>query len=145
MQGRFSLVSDQDGRFEVPGVPAGPAFLVIVGESFLPVRMTLEPGKPRADLVVRVRGRREFSFDGSASSPQPDLLQAIGGGVPAPVWRLEGATPRPVDLLRLENGSSGPIAVDEDVRGLVLYRGCREIGRVPLVLGAEGSTRVVWP
>lgn len=145
MQGRFRAVSDAGGRFEIPGVPAGLATLVIVGESFLPMRLPLEPGQPRADLVVRVRERRELSFDGSSSSPQPDLLRVIAGGVPASVWRLDAATPRPAELLRLEGGVSGSIAVGEDVREIVLYRGCREIGRVPLVLGAEGPTRVVWP
>lgn len=145
MQGRFRVASDDDGRFEIPGVPAGPAWLVILDDACLPVRLALEPGKPRVGLEIRLRERREFSFDGSASSPPPDLLRALAGGAPATIWRLDGATPRSTDLLRLEDGISGPIAVADDVREVVLYRGCRELGRAALALEAARSTRVVWP
>jgi hypothetical protein len=145
MQGRFRAVSGPDGRFEIVGVPAALAYLVVAGEDFLPVRLELPPGAPRSNLVFHVLRRRELSFDGSAASPAPDLLRAIAGGVPAPLWRIAHATPRAADLLRLDDGRSGPIAVGDDVRELVLYRGCRELGRVPVSLDPAGTTRVVWP
>ena len=145
MQGRFRVVTGVDGRFEIAGAPASLAFLVVAAESFLPARIPLEPGAPRGDLTVRLRDRRELSFDGSRSDPQPDLLRAMAGGLPAAVWLSDTATPRATALLRLEGGLSEEIAVGEDVRELVLYRGCHEIGRVRLALDAEGSTLVVWP
>lgn len=132
MQGRFRTRSDAEGRFEILGVPAGLVSLVITHEGFLASRTSLDPGKPRGDLVVRMRHRREFFFDGSAASPPPDLLRAVSEGKPVSARLFDGRV-------------SDPIAVDEDLREIVLYRGCREIGRVPLALAPEGTTRVVWP
>jgi hypothetical protein len=145
MQGRFRTVSDADGRFELPAVPAGHAEIVVLGPSFLPARIELSNASDRREVVVRVRVRREFSLDTSSAQPPPEFARAIAGGTPAPLWRLDGAAPRTVDLLRLDDGRSGLVAVGDDVRELVLFRGPREIGRIPVSLDADRSTRIVWP
>ncbi|MFN0009764.1 MAG: carboxypeptidase-like regulatory domain-containing protein [Planctomycetota bacterium] len=132
MQGRFRAASNAEGWFEILGVPEGLAFLVVAREGFQPIRLALETGSSRSNLALRLREQRQFSFNGSASSPQPDLLRALSAGKPVSSWRLDG-------------GISGPIAVDEDVREVALYRGCLEIARVPLALAPGGTTLVVWP
>jgi len=134
MMGRFRTVSDARGQFEIPGVPGGIAFLVASREGFLPNRLVLDADEPRADLIVRLRERRELSFDGSAASPVPDLLLLLPAS-----WEF-GSPSR-----RLDGGISGAIPVDAGVREIVLYRGCRELARLPLELAPEGTTRVVWP
>jgi hypothetical protein len=79
--------------------------------------------------------------EGTKGSDNSDKLNSD----PAPLWRLDGAAPRTVDLLRLDDGRSGLVAVGDDVRELVLFRGPREIGRIPVSLDADRSTRIVWP
>jgi hypothetical protein len=145
-QGRFRTVTDEAGRFEIPNAPAALDFLVAGGEAILPVRLALEPGLPRSGLELRVSSRRELSFDGSGASPRPDRLRALTiAGAPARIWTIEGASPLPTWVATLSGGRSGVLGVGEDAHEIAVYRGCLELGRVPVPDGSGETARLSWP
>jgi len=145
-QGRFRTSSGPDGRFEIPNAPACLVFLVANSSALTPVRVALEPGAPRSALELRLPSRREFSFDGSAASPRPDHLRALdAAGAPTRIWTIESAAPQPTWLASLAGGRSALLAVGEDARVLVIYRGALELGRIAAPGAGEGSARLYWP
>jgi hypothetical protein len=145
-QGRFRTSSGPDGRFEIQNAPGCLVFLVANSPAITPVRIALEPVAGRSDLELRLPSRREFSFDGSAASPRPDHLRALtAAGTPTRVWTIESAAPQPTSLAPLRDGRSALLAVGEDARLIVIYRGAIELGRVAAPSASAGSTSLVWP
>jgi hypothetical protein len=145
-QGRFRTVSDPDGRFEIPNAPAALDFLVASSQATLPVRLVLEPGAPRSNIELRVSSRSEFTFDGSGATPRPDRLRALTiAGAPTRIWTVEAASPLPTWVATLSGGRSGVLAVGEDAHEIAIYRGCLELGRLPVPDTGSGAARLAWP
>jgi hypothetical protein len=146
LQGRSRAVSGPDGRFEIGGAPAGLCFLVAASDALLPARIVLEPGARRTDLEIRVRQRRPLRFDGASASPHPDRVRALAaGGAPTAIWVLQDKIPVSAGIAPLVDGRSGPLAVGDEAREIAIYRGCVELGRVPIPAVSGESAVVVWP
>jgi protocatechuate 3,4-dioxygenase beta subunit len=146
-QRRFESTSAADGSFEILGAPACQVDLVVAGEGILPVRIELDTGSSRRSVDVRVRLRRGLRFDGTRASPRPDALRALAAdGSPTPIFGAGSPIAMPFPIARLSDGASGPIAVGDDAREIVLYRGCEELGRVAIPAPAAGEVPVLfWP
>jgi hypothetical protein len=137
--------TDVDGRFELAGVPRRFAELEVVGENVIPAIFAqdeLERAEVVLDVARRCHMRIELTPATNAEEP-PDALVALDPeGEPLSIYTFQGGGSSSTQRLRLSGLGTHPLALSEDARTLVFYRGAEELRRVEVAL-VPGELSVV--
>jgi hypothetical protein len=135
-----SVTTGSDGRFELADAPPGFAILVASAEGCLPARFELAADAPRDAVDIPLHARREMRIDLSHASPAPNALRAFdAAGRAIPLWST-----RAMPLVWLRKGDPFSIGAGDDTRAIALYRGARELARIPVAAGT-GPIEISWP
>jgi len=127
------MVSAADGRFELRSVPVEHAVLSCSGDPIVPCEFVVDPQRRNDDQQVVVVRRCHFRIqvDGTAIDRFAVLDAA---DQPLEILRIGTDGIMYTRLWRLEDGSSGVLAVSEKAATLSLRIGTAEVARLPIRL-----------
>ena len=140
---RPPVLTDEDGAFEFLKVPKGEIGVLVQGDEILFTGTRLEMESDVEDIVLHATRRLHLQVELDAPHERADrmrVLDASGKPVVQHVMQAEGAYFH--TEMKLVDGRSEVITVDDDAATLVLLRGEDEVVRIPLHL-APGETNVV--
>jgi len=146
--GRVLARSDPAGHFEIADAPPGTLYLVATHAGCLPLRMELAPAARSDALTLRLASLRPFRFESTDSAQAPDRICALGADGIADLWALGGTLPVRAGSVRLRGGRSGRLSAGPEAREIVLYRGLRELARLPAPprsADLDAETLLRWP
>lgn len=140
--------TDDDGRFELEGVPRTDVHLDVGGEDVIPARILVEEQDDLDELVIEVALRCHFRVEVVADDTS-DLLIEVVDAAGEPLWisSFTATGSSSSTTKALTDGRMEPAAVSEDALDVVLYRRRdgeerQELARRPLPLAAGEISEV---
>jgi hypothetical protein len=131
--------TDANGRFELARIPRQYVALQANGDGVMPQSFELDEARPgeelRLSLARRCHFRVELGTAGTAAAATPEFISALDAdGVTLSLNSFEGNGWSASTYAHLAELGTHPLAVSEDARTLVFWRGDEELGRVALML-----------
>ncbi len=138
-------VTGADGRFAFPPCSPEGTRLRLSGDSILPTEFALERFDRRDALELTLSQRTHLRVVPGGVGVQADAFEARDDhGRTRTLTVLRDGCSHPVERAQLVEGRSLVLAVPEDMRELVFFRGLEEVGRLPLALEPRRLNLVHW-
>jgi RNA polymerase sigma-70 factor (ECF subfamily) len=138
-------ITGADGRFTFPPCSPEGTRLRLSGDSILPTEFALERFERRDALELPLSQRTHLRVVPGGAGVQADAFEARDAlGRARTLTVLRDGCSHPLERAQLAQGRSLVLAVPEDMRELVFFRGAEEVGRLPLVLEPGRLNLVHW-
>ncbi|MBK8100787.1 MAG: sigma-70 family RNA polymerase sigma factor [Planctomycetes bacterium] len=138
------VTTDADGAFALRDIAEGVE-LFAYGDAILFASVQLEPGAPVDDVVITADRRAHVQIELAAPHDRADSARVLDASDRPMLLRvMRGDTSYTSRVAPLLDGRSQILSVGEGAANVALFRGGREVARLPVALAPGAPTTVRW-